>query len=287
MHSIIAIIKIVFFVGICNLWAAVLFLWPIWAIEPILAADNITDTSNNISTRMMVGSQAGSLRFVGYASSGAIVYFKENGSVIGTITADSSGYFDKTISGLSESIHNIGLYAADTDSVLTLTVTYGVSVSANVTTLVSGIVLPPTFSLVVASVKRPAELIGSGRALNNATVQVFIQGSGDSQSVNTSTDNEGRWSVNINPKLHLGSKSAYAIALNTSGSQSQSSQTQSYEVLLSADINVDNLINLTDFSVLMYNYGTDSPANAAADINDNGRVDLVDFSVMMYYWSGG
>jgi hypothetical protein len=47
-------------------------------------------------------------------------------------------------------------------------------------------------------------------------------------------------------------------------------------------------VSLTDFSMLMFNYGLSNPPNAAADINDNGgQVDLVDFSVMMFYWTGG
>ena len=57
-------------------------------------------------------------------------------------------------------------------------------------------------------------------------------------------------------------------------------------MLLSADLNVDNSVNLTDFSILMFSYGRNPPANKAADINDSGGApNLVDFSVMMFYWS--
>ena len=50
-----------------------------------------------------------------------------------------------------------------------------------------------------------------------------------------------------------------------------------------ADLNQDERVNLTDFSILLFNWGTDNPC---ADQNQNGNVDLIDFSIMMYYWTG-
>ena len=50
-----------------------------------------------------------------------------------------------------------------------------------------------------------------------------------------------------------------------------------------ADLNHDGRVNLTDFSILLFHWGTD---NECADQNQNGIVDLVDFSIMMYYWTG-
>lgn len=57
--------------------------------------------------------------------------------------------------------------------------------------------------------------------------------------------------------------------------------------LLSADLNVDDKVNLTDFSVLMFNYARGDFPNKAADINDDRKPpDLVDFSIMMFHWTG-
>jgi len=50
-----------------------------------------------------------------------------------------------------------------------------------------------------------------------------------------------------------------------------------------ADLNCDNSVNLVDFSILLYNWGTD---DSIADINKDGNVGLADFSIMMYYWTG-
>ena len=50
-----------------------------------------------------------------------------------------------------------------------------------------------------------------------------------------------------------------------------------------ADLNGDGRVNLTDFSILLYYWGTD---DECADQNKDGTVDLTDFSIMMYYWTG-
>ena len=233
-----------------------------------------------------VGALTGDLRITGYASPSAVVFFLESGSVIGSQVANSLSFFDKTFTK-DPGLHAISIYASDVATRLTLTVTFNVNITSGITTLVSGIILPPTIAVAGSSVKRPASLTGQGMAKNYASVQIFISGSGDSLSINIPTNETGQWSTNVNPKLHLGNKSTYSIALDGGGGVSEFSHTRLYEVLLSADLNVDNLVNLTDFSVLMFNYGTSNPPNVVADINDNGPVDLVDFSVMMFYWTGG
>ena len=238
-----------------------------------------------ISVSAQIGPQTGDLRFIGSASPLAVVYFLESSSVLGTQLADSSSHFDKTLVGLSEGIHPISIYAVDTGSRTTPTVTFSVNVPANSTVLVSGLILPPTIALASSSVKRPANLSVSGRAKSNASVQFFISGSGDYCSTNVATDSNGTWATNANPKLHLGGKSVYAVALDGSGGQSEPSRVKEFEVQISADLNTDNLVNITDFSILLYNWGT--PQNVVADINDNGSVNLVDFSIMLYYWTGG
>lgn len=240
-----------------------------------------------VTTSANVGFLTGDLRVIGYVSPGALVYFLDSGVIVGTQVANGSSVFDKTLFGLEEGIHVISIYATDTGTRNTLTITFGVNVIANSTTIVSGLILPPTVSLSSNQVKRPANLSATGKAKDNASVQVYMFGSGDNRSVNIPTNAAGDWATNVNPKLHLGNKGTNSQALDGFGGISDFSQTNNYEVQLSADLNVDNMVNLTDFSVLMYNYGTGSPPNVVADINDNGPVDLVDFSVMMYYWTGG
>ena len=50
-----------------------------------------------------------------------------------------------------------------------------------------------------------------------------------------------------------------------------------------SDINKDGKVQLTDFSILLFNWGTDS---TESDINIDGRVNLTDFSIMLFCWTG-
>jgi hypothetical protein len=47
-----------------------------------------------------------------------------------------------------------------------------------------------------------------------------------------------------------------------------------------ADINQDNFVDLTDYSVIAVNFFSSSPSNPRADINADGFVDLSDYSLL-------
>ena len=50
-----------------------------------------------------------------------------------------------------------------------------------------------------------------------------------------------------------------------------------------ADLNHDGKVNLIDFSILLFYWGTN---NACADQNHDGKVNLTDFSILLYNWTG-
>lgn len=52
-----------------------------------------------------------------------------------------------------------------------------------------------------------------------------------------------------------------------------------------ADLNCDQKVNITDFSILMY-YWQKQGSGIKADINKDGIVNLVDLSIMFYWWTG-
>lgn len=53
---------------------------------------------------------------------------------------------------------------------------------------------------------------------------------------------------------------------------------------LCVDLNGDGVVNLTDFSILLYNWGV--PKDARVDCNSDGVVNLIDLSIMLYWWTG-
>jgi hypothetical protein len=59
--------------------------------------------------------------------------------------------------------------------------------------------------------------------------------------------------------------------------------TRDVKVPGTADLNNDGKVNLVDFSILLYHWGTD---HAIADLNSDGRVNLTDFSILLFNWTG-
>lgn len=227
----------------------------------------------------------GSIRITGYASSNTTVTLLRNGVVMGTSIANSESFFDKTFTGITPGTYSFGVYASDNAGRTTLTVSVDSTIIGGSTINLSGLLLPPTINIVKNSLKRPDKQIAEGYAKNNSTITANFNSETITKEV--ATDNNGKWQANVTDVFSLGSHSSNARVRDSGGGQSILSSTQPFTVVLSADLNVDNLVNLTDFSILMFNYARSNPPNKAADINDSGPVDLVDFSVMMFYWTGG
>lgn len=53
---------------------------------------------------------------------------------------------------------------------------------------------------------------------------------------------------------------------------------------INADLNCDGKVNNTDFSILMYYWGS-TRQGLKADINKDGIVNLIDFSILLYWWT--
>lgn len=242
-----------------------------------LAESNTASATPSAST--------GSVRLTGYASPNNTVTYLRNGVVMGTSTANGSSFFDRTFSGIAAGTYSFGVYGSDAVGRTTLTVTVDSTVISGSTITVGELLLPPTISVTKNTLKRPDKQLTEGYARNNATVQANFNSETITKEI--ATDNNGKWTATVTEVFSLGSHSSNALVKDTGGNQSVLSSTQPFTVVLSADLNVDNLVNLTDFSILMFNYGRSNPPNKAADINDNTIIDLQDFSIMMFHWTGG
>jgi hypothetical protein len=242
--------------------------------------------TTGVSLSLTIPTPTGNVRFTGDAFPNAIITILDGGAVAGTGIANAFSFFDKTITGLIPGVHTFGVFGQALDGRKTLTISFNVNVISGTTITVSGILLPPILT-VPSQEKRPKTFVQSGLARHNSTVTTFTTGPTNTIQQAT-TNSNGIWTINVPLVLHLGGHTVSGLVNDGNGNQSVLSAASNFEILLSADLNVDNLVNLIDFSILMFNYGLANPPNLAADINDSGgQVDLVDFSVMMFYWTGG
>jgi len=215
--------------------------------------------------------------FSGYASPDAFITVLDGASVVGTVSADAAGVFSKTLTNQTAGSHSFGLSAIDGAGVSTSQINVLLSLQPNAETTVSDILMPPTITELAGP--RPGM---HGSATPNTEITLFVSPDGFTESA--TTDAGGAWSHTFSTPLPAGSRSAYAVASTQGGLVSSASSTVTFNVTCAvADYDCSGRVDIVDFSVLMYYWGTNDPT---ADTNGDGIIDLTDFSIMMYYWNG-
>ena len=230
----------------------------------------------------------GTVTFSGFGAPGALVIIQDGGSIVGSATILSDGSWLKTIT-FSVGTHSIGLFQEDGAGRRSSTVSFNVTVTAGSSQSFSNIYFSPTIATSVPSVQQGATINIFGAAQPNATVKVTVNS--HTTNVDTTSDGNGTYNLPFNTgtyNLELGLHTTFDKATNGT-LISDISQVLSFTVTAAcsgSDLNKDSKVNLTDFSILLYNWGQSPPPNPCADINKDGLVNLTDFSIMLFAWTG-
>ena len=244
--------------------------------------------------------ESGDARLVvsGLSSPGARVTTLVDGQEADTVTANSDGVFSFSIDGIARGAYTFGIYAIDRNNNRSSTFSTSFTVSGARTSALSNIILPPSFSVSPDPADPGDEVVIAGYTLPGATVTVENerQGSAASRTSQTTTaDSSGRWSVIVPTSgFSVGTYQARAkSAPETSSRSSSFSQFVAYGVgeaaatTVNADLNRDSRVNLIDFSILLFWWGSDGgTSDPSADLNGDNRVNLVDFSILLFNWTG-
>ncbi|MFC1780071.1 dockerin type I domain-containing protein [Patescibacteria group bacterium] len=254
--------------------------------------DSVTfdaETLKGTSTvSVTIGGITSSIELFGFTSPNAFVTILLDGGVGGTTSANGSGNFHHQLTGLTPSItYNVGIYAEDTSSRQTQTVSFNVDTLPSTNHVISNIAVPTTISLAKSTIKQKDEVAISGRAHPYSQIVVFVDSYSDIVQANSS----GNWSYNFNSHynpLLVGTHYVYAKEIVSGGYESIFTQNLSLQVQSChiADINCDGGVNLTDFSIMLYYWNQTNPANHRSDINRDHKVNLTDFSIMLFHWTG-
>ena len=233
----------------------------------------------------------------GLAYPGATVNILLDGNVEEVVEADSTGEFEHTFDSLTPGVATFGFWAEDGSGRKSITFSTTFEVTESAGTTLSGIYIPPTIEATPQQMAQGETVTFVGEAAPNVDVLTHID-NGEHVATTTSAST-GEYllafntSVLTNESFH-GVKALYRDSTNTQ-IESGFSQIVNFYVGVSdspipegdlcprADIDSDGRVNLTDFSILLFNWGT---ADAAANINFQGLVDLTDFSVLLFCWTG-
>lgn len=247
---------------------------------PVTPPNNTCNTSGSVTVNATVPESTAS--FSGLAPAGATITIEDNSVVVATTVADVAGVFNKTVDS-DPGTHTFSLFLTDTASRTTPeTVFSGINIGFHSDTPISNILLSPTVTLTRNSITNGETTSFLGQGSPGSTVHVVLNGNEVySQVVTAGSD----WQYTFNNGYNASAtNSLYAFLTRGGYTNSVNSFTLSLTVgnCRRSDLNCDGLVNLTDFSILLYYWDT---SNSLADINKDGTVGLIDFSIMLFDWT--
>lgn len=233
----------------------------------------------------------------GEAYPGTRVNILKDGVNIGNAQANTDADFSFETSNMTPGVSTFGFWANDRNGTRSITFTVTLSVVANAATTISGVLLPPTITLNARQLKPGDALTMSGVTVPQAEVETRISTNPET-IIATSSNEAGTWQFSFDtaglaPETFYTAKPLFRKEEGGRTLESGFGQSLSFFVgegeggeinfVVRADVNNDNKINLVDFSILLFHWGT---SNAESDINFDGVVNLTDFSIMLFRWTG-
>lgn len=213
---------------------------------------------------------------------------------VGTVRSDSDGEFEFTTEA-SPGTATFGIWAEDSAGTRSITLNNTFDVTQGAVTNLNGIVLPPTLRVASQNVDPGDVVTVSGEGVPDSVVEIHLDNS--NPVFETETDSNGRWSFSLDTgQLSIAEHILRARSvLGNPPLTTESTFSNSLQLFVGvdgqattpSDLNRDGSINLIDFSILIFWWGTNGgDSDPPADINGNGRVSLEDFSILLFNWTG-
>lgn len=200
--------------------------------------------------------------------------------------------FSRTIRDIEYGGYTFSIYADDPSDVRSISKHSTITIRSNTTNRISNIFLPPTVSPRDSSVEPGGTMDFYGYSFPNSEVEYeVLRGGVITRSGYVESGSNGSWRLSFDASgLDTGTYSFRARTKILDIDRSSDWErvvfgigVQPEDSGLTADLNKDGRVNLADFSILLFHWGTSSPL---ADINSDGRVGLPDFSIMLFQWTG-
>lgn len=236
------------------------------------------------------------VRISGKAYPNSDVNILKDGDVIGVVKADAGANFFFSSSDITPGTVTFGFWAEDENGLRSVSFNTTFQVAQAAVTTINGIFLPPTISLSDRTLDAGDTLTMSGQSVPEVTINTVVH-SDDEIATTTPSDFFGNWELNfdttgLEEDVHT-AKAQFLTVDNGAQVESGFSQALTFfigdagELIGSSDLNRDGFVNLIDFSILLFHWGTDGGnSDPPADINQDGDVNLTDFSIMIFNWTG-
>ena len=223
------------------------------------------------------------------------VHILVDGIVVGIVRTDAKADFYFETNEITPGVVSFGFWSEDKSSLKSTLLTLTFRVLSGAVSTISGVYISPTISMDKKSIKQGESVRVYGQTVPETEVHIHIH-SEEEFIEQTNSHESGDWELIFNTtplseEFHTAKALFQVVTTDGNIIKSGFSRSVSFHVgkiggivpCPEADLNHDGRVNLTDFSILLFHWGTD---DVCADQNQNGTVDLIDFSIMMYYWTG-
>lgn len=230
----------------------------------------------------------------GEAYPNATVNILIDGDSVGTVRTNSRGEFQFN-TDTDPGTASFSFWAVDNSGTRSATLNTTFDITQGAVTNVSGILLPPTIRASKTQINPGEAIILSGQSIPSTNIEVYIDKG--SPILKTTSDAAGNWTITYSTTgLSANTHTAKARFIKGTGAlKTESTFGTALSLFVgvagkptsNADLNRDGSINLIDFSILIFWWGTPGgSSNPPADINGNGKVSLEDFSILLFNWTG-
>ena len=228
------------------------------------------------------------------------VHIIKDGVEIGKASANAGAEFAAFYSIPTQGTYSFGVWSDDSSARKSITISSTFFIAAGTQTTVSDIILPPTIAINKTVFDTAETFHLYGQTVPSTTVEVWLYPDKAGQPENSDiiklikpSSIIGQWELYYNTK-DLTEKT-YQVKARVQLSDllvSDFGQILKFSIgqplpeqqtCAGADLNGDGRVNITDFSILLYWWGSN---NSCSDQNSDGKVDLIDFSIMMFNWTG-
>jgi cysteine-rich repeat protein len=217
-----------------------------------------------------------------------------DGETVGTVRTNSTADFTFN-TDTEPGTASVSFWANDSRGTRSYTVNTTFDITQGAVTNLNGIYLPPTIRTSNANPNPGDVIVLSGQTIPNARVEVSIDNG--SPTLTATADASGLWSLNFDTRtVSVNTHTVKARFITGSGAlEIQSPYGTSLSLFVgvegkatsNSDLNRDGKVNLIDFSILIFWWGTSGGnSNPPADISQNARVGLEDFSILLFNWTG-
>lgn len=230
----------------------------------------------------------------GKAYPSAVVHILLDGQEIGTPQSDTNADFQFSSTDITAGKSTFGFWALDSGGVRSITFAATFEVLQSAITTVNNVLIPPSISVGNEEGETNPLLVISGQSVPLSTVFVHMAGGGEANVYEVDTSAGGTWALQLDT-APLSRTAQYSVKANFEKETPEGLLASGFsnivnfkigdtgQIIIPGDLNRDGRVNLTDFSILLFYWGSD---DAIADINSDGTVNLTDFSIQLFNWTG-